>query len=194
MKKTLLYLFPVFLIFIALSNCSKPSSTDTDTNSENITCESSDYNDKFKQINGTLSYNKIKDLFGVEGDNYRNDYNGTDIIKFYKWYPCPGKKTSYVECWLRNDKLMLAAKTIKDNSCSTNISNQSFSSILNGMSYSEVKAVLKSDGDNFRNDYDYPDTTEKIKFYRFYDCNDKSKYIEVWFYTGIGANLITKNF
>ncbi|MEI9911188.1 MAG: hypothetical protein WDO71_16875 [Bacteroidota bacterium] len=93
-----------------------------------------------------------------------------------------------------NGKLILSHKTIKNHSCSNNISSQTFQSISNGMTHAEVKAILSDEGDNFRNDYYYPASNEKIKFYRFYNCADQSKYIEVWFYTGIGANLITKNF
>ena len=196
MKK--IFLNPLISIILVLqfSSCSTNGTIPTTNNSStntNSSCNSTDFNNKFAQINGTLNYNQIRSIFGTDGDNFRNDQSGTSIIRYYKWYPC-SDHYYYVQCWLKDDKLILADKTFMNNSCSNNISNQSFSQLSNGMTYNQVKTILNDDGDNFRNDYQDLTTTETVKMYKFYDCNDKTKNIMVWFYTGTGAGLINKNF
>ena len=188
MKKLIL----LITVFALLYSCSSDSAN---SNSIDSTCQSQDFISKFNSIPNNASYNDIKALFGgVEGDNYRNDQYGTNsVLKFYKWYPC-SDHSYFVECWIiDNIQLHLKVRTIYDYSvCSNSISATSFSSITNGMTYNQVKTILNSNGDNYR--VDNPESSASIiKFYKFYNCSDTSKYIEVWFRND-SAILITKNF
>ena len=47
------------------------------------------------------------------------------------------------------------------------------------MTYDQVKSIMKEDGDLYRTDYNYPEASIQILYYRFYDCTNASKYIEV---------------
>jgi hypothetical protein len=190
MKKLIL-----LLIFTSLLNsCSSDSNNSSNSNNSiNSTCQSQDFITKFNSIPDNASYNDIKSIFGgVEGDNYRNDqYGASSVIKFYKWYPC-NDNSYYVDCWIiDNTQLVLRTRTIYDFSiCSNSISSTNFSSLTNGMTYNQVKNILNCDGDLVRVDSNNSAIT---KFYRFYNCNDTSKYVEAWF-TNNAASLIFKNF
>ena len=181
MRKTLLL---TVVIFIAIS-CSNNSNS----NSSNIiypTCQSQDFITKFNSIPNSASYNDVKAVFGNNGDNY---LNSTTIN--YKWYPC-SDHNYYVDFWFQNNSVMIhKQRTISDFTlCSNNISASSFSSLIVGMTYSQVSSLLNCQGDNFR--VDNP-TTANTKYYRFYNCLDNSKYIEAWF-SNDSSILITKNF
>ena len=188
MKKSILF-FTIALLFLSCNN------SDSSSGGTNSTCQSQDFITKFNSIPNNASYNDIKTIFGgVEGDNYRNDqYGASSVLKFYKWYPC-SDHTYYVDCWIiDNTQLHLKVRTIYDFSiCSTNISSASFSSLTNGMTYTQVKNILNCNGDNYRVDFpEIPSST--VKFYKFYNCGDTSKFIEAWFRND-SAILITKNF
>ena len=190
MKKFLL--FPILFVCIAVS-CSKQGTTN---NSENNStdCNSPDFNTAFAKITSKSGLSDINSLFGTAGDNFRNDISGSTTIKYYKWYPCSNKAVYYIECWFMADQIILAHKTISDGSCSSNVSSATFSSLSNGMTYDQVKTIMKESGDLYRTDYNYPDSSIKIQYYRFYDCSDSNKYIDAWFTPGVGAILINKNF
>ena len=55
-----------------------------------------------------------------------------------------------------------------------------------------TKTILNSNGDNYRID-NTDNLLIQTKFYRFYNCNDTSKYIEVWFQNDAAVHL-NKNF
>ena len=189
MNKLILF-FTIFALSFGCSNDSNNSSNTTDP-----ACQSQDFITKFNSIPDNASYNDIKAIFGgIEGDNYRNDQYGTNsVLKFYKWYPCDDPSFN-VDCWIiDNTQLQLKVRTIYDYTiCSNNISSSSFASLTNGMTYNQVKTILSCNGDNFR--VDSPgNPTIKTKFYKFYNCNDTTKYIEVWFRND-AALLLTKNF
>ncbi len=190
MKKIIFLLTFTLLSF----SCSSDSNSSNNNNSVDIACQSQDFITKFNNIPNNASYNDIKAIFGgVEGDNYRNDQYGTNsVIKYYKWYSCDDN-SYYVDCWIiDNTQLLLKLRTVYDFSiCSNNISSTSFSSLTNGMTYNQVKTILNSNGDNYRVNVTI-NPSIITKFYRFYNCNDTSKYIEVWF-TNDDAGLITKN-
>jgi hypothetical protein len=190
MKKLILLLTIITLSF----SCSSDSNS-SNNNSVDPACQSQDFVAKFNSIPDNASYNDIIAIFGgVEGDNYRNDQYGTSsTLKYYKWYPCTDH-SYFVDCWIiDNTQLHLKIRNIYDYTiCSNNISSTSFSSLSNGMTYNQVKTILNCNGDNFR--VDNPDTPSlKIKYYKFYNCNDTSKLIEAWFRND-AAILITKNF
>ena len=192
MKKLILSLAVITILF----SCSSDSNSNSNNNnSVDPACQSQDFITKFNSIPDNASYNDIKAIFGgVEGDNYRNDQYGTSsVLKFYKWYPC-NNNSYYVDCWIiDNTQLHLKVRTIYDYSiCSNNISLTSFSSLSIGMTYNQVKTILNSNGDNYR--IDAPETPNtKTKFYKFYNCNDNTKYIEAWFRND-AAIFINKNF
>ena len=187
--KKILFVISIVTLFIA---CKKESSnnnnTSNSTSNNNSKCDYTVFNSNFSKITKNSTYESVKLIFGNEGDNYRNDGVGSTQIKFYKWYPC-ANKVDYVDCWFQNGELILATKTFKNEICSNNITSNSFSSLSNGMTYEQVCVLLDSKGDNFRNDYT---STEQTNFYRYYNCSDKLKYIEVWFENN-SAILITKN-
>lgn len=188
MKKLIL-----LLTFVSLSFGCSSDSNNNNSNSTDPACQSQDFITKFNNIPDNASYNDIKTIFGgVEGDNYRNDQYGTNsVLKFYKWFPC-ADNAYYVDCWIiDNTQLLLKVRTIYDFSkCSNNISSSSFTSLTNGMTYNQVKTILNCDGDNFRVDNTSASNT---KFYKFYNCNDTSKFIEAWFLND-AAILINKSF
>ena len=189
MKKLIFFLTIVSLLF----SCS--SDNNSNINSIDPACQSQDFITKFNNIPDNASYNDIKAIFGgIEGDNYRNDQWGTNsVLKYYKWYPC-SDHTYYVDCWIiDNTQLHLKVRTIYDYTiCSNNISSSSFTSLTNGMTYNQVKTILNCNGDNFR--VDFPENQSiKTKFYKFYSCNDNSKYIEAWFRND-AAIFLNKNF
>jgi len=191
MKK---YLLVLIIIITSLFSCTRASINNTANNSSNDSCNSPIYNSNFVKINRNSTYANIKALFGIDGDNYRNDFNVTDTIKYYKWYPCSNHLLYFVDCWFENGNLILAEKTIEDNSCSGNISSQSFATLSNGMTYQQSISILNDKGDNFRNDYkNNSDSTQDIHYYRFYNCSNNENYIEMWFQNN-SAILITKSF
>jgi hypothetical protein len=170
-----------------LLSCSNNSNNNT-SNTVNPSCQSQDFITKFNNIPNNASYNDVKAVFGSDGDNYSNSNTNN-----YKWYPC-SDHNYYVDFWFQNNSLMiLKNRTISDFSiCSNNISITSFSSLTVGMTYNQVSSILNCQGDNFR--IDNP-TTANTKYYRFYNCNDTSKYIEAWF-SGVNSTClsISKNF
>jgi hypothetical protein len=190
MKKHLL--LPILFLFVIVS-CSKQAPAGNAENN-NTDCNSPAFNTAFAKITTTSSLSDINGFFGTSGDNFRNDVSGSTTIKYYKWYPCSNKAVYYVECWFMADQIILAHKTISDGSCSSNVSSVTFSSLSNGMTYDQVKNIMKENGDLYRTDYNYPGATVKIQYYRFNDCSDNSKYIDAWFTPGVGAILINKNF
>lgn len=176
MKNNLL-LFTLLLFLIA--GCNKQSPTQTGENNGSEECNSPTYNDSFKKITVNTTLAQLNELFGSAGDNFRNDVSGSTTINYYKWYPCSNKGAFFVECRFMGGQLILSNKSISDNSCSNNVSSTSFSSITLGMTYGQVKSIMNEDGDLYRTDYNYPAASIQILYYRFYDCSNASKYIEV---------------
>ena len=135
----------ILLIAVIALSLSCSSSDSNNSNTVDPACQSQDFITKFNSIPNNASYNDIKAIFGgVEGDNYRNDQYGTNsILKFYRWYPC-NDHTYSVECWIiDNIKLHFKVRSIYDYAiCSNNISTTTFSSLMNGMSYIQVKTIL----------------------------------------------------
>jgi hypothetical protein len=170
------------------NNPTNNNPTNNNSTNNNSQCDFTVFNSNFSKINKNSTYDSVKLIFGIDGDNFRNDGVGTSQIKFYRWYTC-ADKFYCVDCWFKNGSLELATKTFKNEICSNNITSNSFSSLSNGMTYEQVCVLLDSKGDNFRNDYT---PTNQTNFYRYYNCSDKLKYIEVWFENN-SASLITKN-
>ena len=185
MRRKLSFLFIVIFYTTLFNSCTKGASTNGTSQ-----CDFTVFNSNFRKITKNSTYDSVKVIFGTDGDNFRNDGTGTTQIKYYKWYPCTDK-SDFVQCWFQNGRLILAQKTFKNDVCSNNITSTSFSSLNNGMTYQQVSLLLNSNGDNFRNDYST--TTTQTNFYYFYNCSDKSKYIQVWFQNN-SAILINKNF
>jgi hypothetical protein len=186
MKKLILLLTVITLSF----SCSSDSNnSNNNNNSVDPACQSQDFVTKFNSIPNNATYNDIKAVFnGVDGDNYRNDQIGNSVLRFYKWYPC-SDHNYYVDFWLfDNTTLLTKNRTIYDYSnSSNNVTSTSFSLLANGMSYNQIKTILNCDGDNYRVDVD-----TNIYYYRFYNSNDTSKYIDAWIKNG-GAILLQKN-
>lgn len=185
MKKIILLLAFASLLF----SCSSDSNnSNNNNNSIDLVCQSQDFITKFNNIPNNATYNDVKTVFGSDGDNYLNANSNN-----YRWYPC-SDHSYYVDFWFQNNSLMVHKnRTIYNFSiCSNNISINSFSSLTVGMSYNQVSSILNSPGDNFRTDNP---TTANTRYFRFYNCNDTSKYIEAWF-SGINSTsyFISKNF
>jgi hypothetical protein len=190
MKKLILLL----TFYSLLISCNSDSNNSNNNNSVDQACQSQDFVTKFNSIPNNASYNDIKTIFGgVDGDNYRNDGSGPNsVLKYYKWYPC-SDHTYYVDCLIvDNTQLRTKIRTIYNFSvCSNNISSTSFSSLRNGMTYNQVKTILNCNGDNYR--VDYSGGSQSSKYYRFYNCSDTSKYIDVWFIND-SVVVATKNY
>lgn len=135
----------------------------------------------FYQINASSSYNDICILLKAKGDNYRTDGSGSSSIQFFKWFFCENEET-YIDCWFIDNKLLLAMKSFNNETCYSSLSEENYNLIKVGMSYTEIKNILRGDGDKFRTDYKHDG--DDITFYRWYDCRNSNLYFEVWFLGG----------
>jgi len=184
----LLKTLATIIIFSLLVGCS----SDDDNSPTTSSCELTDKNIKFTEIELNMNYNEVETIMDEDGDNYRNDNTGNSVLKYYKWIFCDQTYT-YIQAWFLDDKITLKEKTFQDNSCSNGINEQNFSAIVNGDSYESVSSLLGNIGDNYRVDYNHQPNNSIIKYYRWYDCSDSSRNIEVWFKND-EAMLITKKF
>ena len=148
---------------------------------------------KFDQLTGQMSYLDIENIIGQTGNNFRTDNLGTlGELKFYRWDFCDG--VGLIECWIINDeRLQLKTKNFADNSCSKNVNQLNYSLISIGDSYSQVSSLIDNQGDNIRVDYGAQGSPD-VNFYRWYNCSNRSDYIEVWFDFNGEAYLINKSF
>ena len=155
--------------FVVLIRVSKPN------------CDLKTPSELFYKINSTSSYQEISSLFKQAGDNYRTNGSGSSTIQFFKWYFCDNSET-YVDCWFKNNKLILAMKSFKNEMCSSTLTDENYKLIKTGVSYTEVNNIMQSEGDKYRTDF--KEDGNNIVFYRWYDCRNTDLYFEVWFMNG----------
>ncbi len=151
-------------------------------------CDLKTPSELFYKINTSSTYNDVCGLLNFKGENYRTNDSGNTIIQFYKWSFCNNEQT-FIDCWFQNEKIILSKKSFGNETCYSTLSNENYKLIKVGTSYSEVKSILKGEGDKIRTDYK-PDGNN-IDIYRWYDCKDVSLYFEVWFLGG-KVNLVRK--
>jgi hypothetical protein len=180
MHKFFATIFVSAIMIFGATSCTKQDYTD---------CNSPTFNASFKNINRNSTYAQVKALFGTDGDNYKTVVEGTKKTKYYRWYPC-SDRAYYVECRFENDVLVLSQKSIKQVDCSDLVDAATFATIDSNMSYSQIKAIMGAEADNYRNIYQPNDT---FKFYRFYSCADSRRYFEIMFKND-KATVFTKNF
>ena len=164
-----------------------------DDSSGNNNCDLDEANTKFDQLTGQMSYLDIENILGQTGNNFRTDNLGiSGELKFYRWDFCDGVES--IECWIINDeRLQLKTKNFADNSCSENVNQSNYSLISTGDTYSQVSSLIDNQGDNIRIDYD-AQGSPYVNYYRWYNCSNRSDYIEVWFDFNGEAFLINKSF
>lgn len=164
-----------------------------DSESSNLNCNLDNANFKFSQINADMNYSQVANIMGVDGNNFRTDNLGSGfVLKYYSWEYCDGDNNR-IECWFQNDDLLqLKVKYFPNNSCTNNVNQSNYSSISVGDSYVSITSLLDDQGDNYRSDY--YSTNIQTNFYRWYNCSNRSNYIEVWFDFNGEAFLINKSF
>ncbi len=140
----------------------------------------------FYTINSASSYEDISRLFNQGGDNYRTDGSGSSTIQFFKWYFCQNNEF-HVECWLKNNKPLLAMKSFKNEICYSTLTDENYKSIKIGMNYPDISNLMKGEGDKYRTDYG----VNEIVYYKWYDCKNKNLYYDVWFMNG-SVHLVRK--
>jgi hypothetical protein len=170
------------------------SGGDSSTDSNDLNCDLDNANLKFSQINANMNYSQVANIMGVDGNNFRTDNLGSgNVLKFYSWEYCEGGDNR-IECWFQNDDfLQLKVKYFPNNSCTNNVNQSNYSSISVGDSYASISSLLDDQGDNFRSDY-YLTNIIYANYYRWYNCSNRSDYIEIWFDVNGEAFLINKSF
>lgn len=144
-------------------------------------CDLKTPSELFYKIGASSSYEDVSELFNKTGDNYRTDGTGSESTVFFKWYFCESQEI-YVDVWFRNNEIILAMKSFKNEMCNTNITDECYKKIKTGMSYSDVCEIMMGVGDKFRNDFE--DGGNDMKFYKWYDCKNNELFFEVWFLSG----------
>ena len=173
------------------------SGDDSSNDSNDSNCDLDNANLRFSQINADMNYSQVANIMGVDGNHFRTDNLGFgDVLKFYSWEYCDGGNNR-IECWFKNDELLnVKFKSFSNNSCTNNVNQFNYSSISAGDSYVSISNLLDDQGDNYRSDWVEINSTNILatNFYRWYNCSNRSDYIEVWFDINGEAILITKSF
>ncbi len=141
-------------------------------------CDLKTPSELFYKINSSYSYADVSSLFNKAGDNYRTNGTGNASTAFYKWYFCESQD-NYVDCWFRDNKIVLAMKSFKNETCDTTVTDTNYKMIKTGMSYSDVRGIMQDDGDKYRTDF--KGGGNDMVFYKWYDCRNKELFYEVWF-------------
>ncbi len=135
-------------------------------------CDLKTPNELFNKINPNSTLQEISKLFNKEGDNYRNDGGR---ISYYRWIFCENPDT-YVDCWFNGTKLHLFMKSFKNETCNSNLNDSVYKLIKPDLSYSNVCKIMGGEGDKYRSD-----GREKVRYYKWFDCNNENLYFDVWF-------------
>lgn len=157
----------------------------------NSICILQQESDLFNQIQSGMTYTDVVNLFNTDGDLYRVDDPGQPFeTRYYRWDLC-ANDTYFMECWFDNDVIGLKWKTFQSNTCYGSINQSTFLGLAVGQTYAETCTAIGGDGDLYR--VDYYDVGPDVEYYRWYDCSNRSNYIEAWFEDGISI-LIIKTF
>lgn len=101
--------------------------------------------DKFKELEFGMSYDKVKDIIGSEGEETRSSTVGKYESKTYVW---KGDKFERISISFRNDELRFASQSgLTGNSGDAEVTKAKFDQVKNGMDYSEVKDIIGSEGE-----------------------------------------------
>ena len=145
-------------------------------------CDLKTPSELFHTIKPSTSLNDISELFNQSGENYRTNGTGSSSIQFYKWYFCASQDI-YVDCWFNNNRLILAMKSFKNETCDTTVTDDNYKRIKTGLSYPDVCKIMQSEGDKYRSDFKEEGNGDTI-FYKWYDCYNPDLFYEVWFVNG----------
>lgn len=147
-------------------------------------CDEKIMNADFLKIKSDMSAEKITEITGVNGDNYRVEPN----IKYYKWEYC-GDVNKRIEVWYLNNKPLVKWKTFSDNSCGETISEESYKKLEINQKKELVDQLLGYSGDTFKVEYN-----TQIEYVKYYVCKSTNKWIEVWYRDGSSFHFIKNNF
>lgn len=128
------------------SSDSKKSSDDKSTSDDKGSADSASLSiDKFNKIELDMSYDEVKDIMGSEGDETSSTKTGSYESKAYQW---KGDKFARVSVRFQNGKLVSKSQSnLTDRNGDADLTQDKFNKVNTGMSYSEVKDVLGSEGE-----------------------------------------------
>lgn len=135
-------------------------------------CDLKKPSELFNKINSNSTLKDLSKLFNKDGDNYRTDGNG---ISFHKWLFCENDQT-YVDCWFSQNRIYLSMKSFNNESCNSNLNDNTYKLIKLGLSYFDVCKLLNGEGDKYRTDY-----WSNTNMYKWFDCTNENLYFDVWF-------------
>ena len=141
-------------------------------------CDLKKPSELFNTISTNSSLKFLEELFNNQEDNYRSDGGG---LKYYKWYFCENKDV-YIDCWFLDNKIFLAMKSFKNETCNFNVNDINYKMIKTGLSYSDVCKIMQSEGDKYRTDF--RTHGNGIEYFKWFDCRNDNLYIDVWFLNG----------
>jgi hypothetical protein len=135
-------------------------------------CDLKTPSELFNAIHPGSTLKGISQMFGKEGDNYRNDGTG---LSFYKWIVCENDKT-YIDCWFKDGKIYLSMKSFNNPDIRYHLEEETYNLIKPGMNYETVCKLLSGSGDKYRTDY-----LNSMTFFRWIDTSNEGIYFDIWF-------------
>lgn len=105
--------------------------------------------DKFNKIELGMSYDQVKGIMGSEGNETSSTKSRSYEAKSYEW---KGEKFARISVRFQNGELVSKSQSgiTSSRDGSADLSQDKFNKIQNGMSYSEVKDILGSEGEMTR--------------------------------------------
>lgn len=122
----------------------KTDSGDTKSGSESA--DSADLTlDKFNKIEVDMPYDDVKGIIGSDGNEKSSTKSGSYESKSYQW---KGDKYAQINVRFRNGKLVFKNQAnLGERKGDADLSQDKFNKVNTGMSYSEVKGILGSEGE-----------------------------------------------
>ena len=122
--------------------------TSTDSTSTTSSSGGTVSMDNFNKLKLGMSYDEAKGVMGGDGNETSSSKIGNYESKSYQW---KGEKFAQIRATFRNGKLSSRSQSgITSSDGSADISQDKFNKIQTGMSYSEIKGVVGSDGEMTR--------------------------------------------
>ncbi len=101
--------------------------------------------DKFNKIELEMDYDKVKEIMGSEGDKTSETKNKSYESQSYEW---KGDKFARIRTSFRDGKLVSKSQSgITESKGDAQLTQDKFNKINTGMSYSEVKDIIGSEGE-----------------------------------------------
>jgi hypothetical protein len=101
--------------------------------------------ENFNKLDFGMSYEKVKEILGSEGEETNSSQIGKNESKTYVW---KGDKYERISVNFRNNELsFLNQSGLTGTSGDADVTKAKFDEVKTGMSYSEVKGIIGSDGE-----------------------------------------------